>query len=47
MYTRQHGVETNLFLAPGEGEEGAAAAAEGQGDEARPTPRDVLGILRE
>ena len=34
LYTRQHGVQTNLFLAPGEGEEqpvvseAAAAAAE-------------------
>ena len=25
MYTKQHGVETNLFLAPGEGDEGFAA----------------------
>ena len=32
MYTRQHGLEANLFLAPGEGEEvreEAAAAAAG------------------
>jgi subfamily B ATP-binding cassette protein MsbA len=27
MYTRQHGVESNLFLAPGEGETAAEAAA--------------------
>ncbi|HTQ55973.1 MAG TPA: ABC transporter ATP-binding protein [Bryobacteraceae bacterium] len=31
LYTRQHGVQTNLFLAPGEGEEQAAAAAGGDG----------------
>jgi ABC-type multidrug transport system fused ATPase/permease subunit len=47
MYTRQHGVEANIFLAPGEGEEAAAAAAEGSGDEARPAPGGVLGLLRE
>jgi hypothetical protein len=32
MYTKQHGLEANLFLAPGEGEEvreEAAAAAAG------------------
>jgi subfamily B ATP-binding cassette protein MsbA len=28
LYTRQHGVQTNLFLAPGEGQEVAAVAAE-------------------
>jgi subfamily B ATP-binding cassette protein MsbA len=27
MYTRQHGVESNLFLAPGEGETAAEAEA--------------------
>ena len=29
LYTRQHGVEANLFLAPGEGESDAAAEAGG------------------
>jgi hypothetical protein len=42
MYTKQHGLEANLFLAPGEGEEvgdEAAAAAAGA-----PAPRfPILG----
>jgi ABC-type multidrug transport system fused ATPase/permease subunit len=45
MYTRQHGVEANLFLAPGEGEE-AAAAGEASRAEDRGPPRGVLSILR-
>jgi subfamily B ATP-binding cassette protein MsbA len=34
LYTRQHGVEANLFLAPGEG--GEAAAENGAGDKKEP-----------
>jgi subfamily B ATP-binding cassette protein MsbA len=49
LYTRQHGVESNLFLAPGEAESAAlaaeraaaAAAAEGAGG----GPANVLGLL--
>jgi ABC-type multidrug transport system fused ATPase/permease subunit len=44
MYTRQHGVESNLFLAPGEGVEAAkteTALAEGPAP-----PEDPLGLLR-
>lgn len=44
MYTRQHGVESNLFLAPGEGVE----AAEPQPEAAEETapPQDPLDLLR-
>jgi ABC-type multidrug transport system fused ATPase/permease subunit len=31
LYTKQHGIEANLFLAPGEGEEQAVAEAAGRG----------------
>ncbi len=47
MYDRQHGLETNLFLAPGEGdtaaEEPAEAAAAAGAPEAIRVPR--LGLL--
>ena len=47
MYTKQHGLERNLFLAPGEGDE-RAFEAEGPGGEAEPPPglTDALKILR-
>ena len=34
LYTRQHGVETNLFLAPGEGDSAEEAVADGKNGEA-------------
>ena len=45
LYTRQHGVEDNLFLAPGEGDavtvnEGGATGKNGGGK------ADALGVLR-
>ncbi len=45
MYTKQHGLEKNLFLAPGEGDEEPVAESE----ERPAVPggvRDALGILR-
>ena len=47
MYTRQHGLEGNLFLAPGEGEGGAGpeASADEVGREGGGL-RDALGLLR-
>lgn len=45
MYDRQHGVETNLFLAPGEGGEAAAEEAEAKVAEAAAVP-GALDLLR-
>jgi ABC-type multidrug transport system fused ATPase/permease subunit len=51
LYTRQHGVQTNLFLAPGEGEE-APVGADGDGAAARkPAPAgnplsDAVRLIR-
>ena len=42
MYTRQHGVESNLFLAPGEGDKVPAAAEE----EAKPEAAGLANPLR-
>ncbi|HVO62802.1 MAG TPA: ABC transporter ATP-binding protein [Terriglobales bacterium] len=47
LYTRQHGLESNLFLAPGEGD--AVAEADGDGSEKKRselTPADALGLIR-
>jgi subfamily B ATP-binding cassette protein MsbA len=45
MYTRQHGVESNLFLAPGEGDRVPAASEEEAKPEAAglPNPLRLLG----
>jgi subfamily B ATP-binding cassette protein MsbA len=46
LYMKQHGLESNLFLAPGEGDSQgaeAAAGAEQRGSNGEP---DALGILR-
>ena len=45
MYDRQHGVEANLFLAPGEGGEAAAGDVEPTGAEAAAVP-GALDLLR-
>jgi subfamily B ATP-binding cassette protein MsbA len=45
MYDRQHGVEANLFLAPGEGGEAAAKDADAPGSDA-PTMPSALDLLR-
>jgi subfamily B ATP-binding cassette protein MsbA len=43
LYTKQHGIEANLFLAPGEGEDQAAADGAGQAAGAAPAGnRNVL-----
>jgi subfamily B ATP-binding cassette protein MsbA len=47
LYTRQHGVETNLFLAPGEGD--VIAEAERDGSEKKKsdlTPADAIELIR-
>jgi ABC-type multidrug transport system fused ATPase/permease subunit len=50
LYTKQHGLETNLFLAPGEGDLLEAASTPGTNGGDSRTPRtsepDALGILR-
>jgi subfamily B ATP-binding cassette protein MsbA len=44
MYTRQHGVESNLFLAPGEGDRVPAAEEESKGERAAlANPLRLLG----
>jgi subfamily B ATP-binding cassette protein MsbA len=45
LYTRQHGVETNLFLAPGEGDSVPEHEAEGQKAE-RGEVDEALRLLR-
>ncbi len=47
LYTRQHGLETNLFLAPGEGDV-IAEPAGGNGSQKKSdlTPADALGLIR-
>jgi ABC-type multidrug transport system fused ATPase/permease subunit len=48
LYTRQHGVENNLFLAPGEGDVPVLSAA-GNGGSAQPrngSQVDALGVLK-
>jgi len=45
LYTRQHGIETNLFLAPGEGDtagEEAERAGNGRGGAGEPDPIRLL-----
>lgn len=47
LYTRQHGVETNLFLAPGEGD--MVPHKDGDGSEKKKgdlTPADAIGLIR-
>ncbi len=44
LYTRQHGVETNLFLAPGEGDAVPVAANGGDGKNGK--TGSALGVLR-
>ena len=45
LYTRQHGLENNLFLAPGEGDS-IAADANGAGAKGREVKADAMGVLR-
>ena len=46
LYTRQHGVEVNLFLAPGEGDAVATPASGAGGKEGDPKGGDALSVLR-
>ncbi len=45
LYDRQHGLETNLFLAPGEGD-AAAASRPAAAVRAAQEPSGPLGLLR-
>src|SRR5271169_406259 len=48
MYTKQHGVETNLFLAPGEGDEGPRAEPEEKPENGEGTPAltEAVNLIR-
>jgi subfamily B ATP-binding cassette protein MsbA len=48
LYTRQHGLESNLFLAPGEGDVPVDASGGDNGDKKKAdlTPADALGLIR-
>jgi subfamily B ATP-binding cassette protein MsbA len=47
MYTKQHGVETNLFLAPGEGDEGPSPRdANGEKEPATPALQEAVNLIR-
>jgi subfamily B ATP-binding cassette protein MsbA len=46
LYTRQHGVENNLFLAPGEGDAIAANATAGEGKNGDVKTADAMRVLR-
>lgn len=47
MYTKQHGLERNLFLAPGEGDEKAFGREGGEGErEPSPNLESALNLLR-
>lgn len=46
LYTRQHGVEENLFLAPGEGDAVTVSAGEGNGKNGDVKAADALRVLR-
>ena len=43
LYTRQHGIESNLFLAPGEGQNNLDAAAETNSGTGRSSPGEANG----
>jgi ABC-type multidrug transport system fused ATPase/permease subunit len=51
LYTTQHGVESNLFLAPGEGsgepEEPGASEGEPAGGQPRSGPEDAIRLIRQ
>jgi subfamily B ATP-binding cassette protein MsbA len=46
LYTRQHGVENNLFLAPGEGDAVGAEGSETSGKNGNSKTADALQVLR-
>jgi hypothetical protein len=46
LYTKQHGVETNLFLAPGEGNSETSEAETSAGDAAAQSDSDLPNAIR-
>ena len=46
LYTRQHGLEANLFLAPGEGEEGAEPAEKEEAKAAGNSLSEAVRLIR-
>jgi hypothetical protein len=46
LYTRQHGVENNLFLAPGEGDAVALNATPGDSKNGDVKTADAMRVLR-
>ena len=46
LYTRQHGVENNLFLAPGEGDAVAVEGSESNGKNGNGKTADAMQVLR-
>jgi subfamily B ATP-binding cassette protein MsbA len=46
LYTRQHGVEENLFLAPGEGDAVTVDGSGATGKNGGGKSADALGVLR-
>jgi len=46
LYTRQHGIETNLFLAPGEGDTSADDSSEGAGGRSGAGEPDPIRLIR-
>jgi len=46
LYTRQHGVEENLFLAPGEGDSAESNGNDGSAAARRELKADALGVLK-
>jgi hypothetical protein len=45
MYTKQHGVETNLFLAPGEGDE-KPSATDANGEKESNALAEAVNLIR-
>jgi len=46
LYTRQHGLEENLFLAPGEGDSVNAGGSDGETKNGDGKAGDAFGVLR-
>jgi subfamily B ATP-binding cassette protein MsbA len=46
LYTKQHGLETNLFLAPGEGDAATIAADENSAKNGEPGVKDALRLMQ-
>jgi subfamily B ATP-binding cassette protein MsbA len=46
LYTRQHGVESNLFLGPGEGDAATTVSVDGSGTSTAENEVDAMRIVR-